>query len=116
MLSTLPWLGVWLCEATDPSSSDGGQEAVLGSRFPASGIPYTTGHQGRDGNRMGDPGAAQSAPEPKGREGRGRGCWVVPTCPWSILWLEYREAFQPEVRRYSLGESLSHCLSTGRLW
>ena len=30
MLSMPPWVGVWLCEAIDPSSAGGGQGAVLG--------------------------------------------------------------------------------------
>ena len=28
-------VGVWLCEATDPSSAGVGQGAVLGTRFPS---------------------------------------------------------------------------------
>lgn len=79
-LSTLPWVGVWLCEATGPSSAGGGQGAVLGTRFSALGIPDTTGYQGSAENRMGALGAAQSALGPKGGEGRERGrCCVVPT-------------------------------------
>jgi hypothetical protein len=56
MLSTWPWVGVWLCGATDPSLAGSGQEAVLGIRFPVSGIPYTDGHLRRAENRIGDPG------------------------------------------------------------
>jgi hypothetical protein len=37
-LSTWPLVGVWLWEATDRSSARSGQGAVLGTRFPASGI------------------------------------------------------------------------------
>jgi hypothetical protein len=61
------------------SSAGGGQGAVLGTRFSASGIPDTAGYRGRDENRMGALEAAQSAPGPKGEEGRGRGHWVVHT-------------------------------------
>ena len=64
----------------NPSSAGGEQGAVLGNRFSALGIPDTTGHCGRAENRMGAPGAAQSALGPKGGEGRERGrCCVVPT-------------------------------------
>jgi hypothetical protein len=42
-------------EAMAPSSVSGGQGAVLGIRFPASGIPYTDGHQGRAEKRMRGP-------------------------------------------------------------
>ena len=51
---------------------DGGQGAVLGTRFSALGIPDTTGYQGSAENRMGALGAAQSALELKGGEGRER--------------------------------------------
>jgi hypothetical protein len=37
-LSTQPGVGVWLWEATDPSSAGGGQGAVLGTRFSVLGI------------------------------------------------------------------------------
>ena len=80
-----PWVGVWLCEATDPSLAGGGQGAVLGTRFPALGIPYTDGHLGKAENRIGALGL-------KGGEGRERGRLMVPTqarvlCPvrgWSL--------------------------------
>ena len=78
-ISTCLQVDVWLWEATDPSSVGGGQGAVLGTRFSASGIPDTAGYRGRDENRMGALEAAQSAPGPKGEEGRGRGHWVVHT-------------------------------------
>jgi hypothetical protein len=39
-LPHVAWVGIWLCEATDPSSAGGGQVAVLGTRFPASSIPH----------------------------------------------------------------------------
>jgi hypothetical protein len=50
MLSTQCRVGGWLCEAMDPSSAGGGQGAVLGTGFPAPGIPYTDGHCGRAEN------------------------------------------------------------------
>jgi hypothetical protein len=79
-LSMRPRVGVWLWEAMYPSSEGGGQGAVLGTRFPASGIPYTDGHHRRAENGMGAPGAARSSLGPKGGEGRERGrYWVVPT-------------------------------------
>ena len=105
-------MGDWLREATDPSSVGGGQGAVLGTRFSASGIPDTTGHRGRAENRMGAPGAAQSALVPKGGESRGRGrCWMVPTQVRVLGLVHGRNAGRPSrgrVRRASLGESLSH--------
>jgi|UPI0000022141 hypothetical protein len=94
----------------NPSSSEDGQGAVLGTKFSAPGIPDTTGHRERAENRMGAPGAAQSA---LGRReeragGKGRRC-VVPT--WVRVLesqcLEHRKAFWREVRCGSLGESLS---------
>jgi hypothetical protein len=72
-LSTWPRVGVWLCGATDPSLVDGGQGAVLGTRFSALGIPDTAEHCRRAENRMGTPGAAQLALGRKGGEGRERG-------------------------------------------
>jgi hypothetical protein len=62
-----------LCEATDPSSVSGGQGAVLGTRFPALGIPYTDGHLRRAENRMRALGAAHQPRGPKGGGGRGIG-------------------------------------------
>jgi hypothetical protein len=80
MLSTQTQVDVWLCEATDPSSAGGGQGAVLGNRFSASGIPGKDGHQGRAENRMGALGSAQSAPgQREERAGGEGGFWVVPT-------------------------------------
>jgi hypothetical protein len=41
-LSTLPQVGIWLCEATDPTrwgGGGGGQGAVPDTRFSVSGIP-----------------------------------------------------------------------------
>jgi hypothetical protein len=79
-LSIWPWVGVWLYEVTNPNSVGGGQGAVLGTRFPVSDIPDTTGHHGKAENRMRAPGVARLAPELKGGEGRGRRrCCVVPT-------------------------------------
>jgi hypothetical protein len=43
------------------------------NRFPASGIPNVAGHYRRAENKVGILGAALSAPELKGGEGRGRG-------------------------------------------
>jgi hypothetical protein len=37
-----PQVGVWLWEATDPSSASGGQGAVLGNRFSDLGIACWT--------------------------------------------------------------------------
>jgi hypothetical protein len=73
-------VGVWLWEATYCNSEGGGQRAVLGTRFSASGIPDTTGHWEDLRTEWGLPGVAQSAPGPKGEEDRekGRHC-VVPT-------------------------------------
>jgi hypothetical protein len=56
----------------NPSLAGGGQGAVLGTRFSVSGTLDTVGHHGRAENRMGALGAGQSAPGPKGGEGRGR--------------------------------------------
>ena len=79
-LSTLPWVGVWLCEATGPSSAGGGQGAVLGTRFSALGIPDTTGHRGRAENRMGALEGGLVSPGAEGRRGqKERGLWMVPT-------------------------------------
>ena len=64
------------------------------------------------------PGAASSAPGPKGGEGRGRGVldgFHMGESLWSGLWLEHRKAFWQEVRHGSLGESLSHSSSTAGL-
>jgi hypothetical protein len=96
MLSTLPQVGVWHCEATDPSSAGGGQGAVLGTRFLALGIPYDDGHHRRAENRMRALGGGSSAPGPKGGEGRGRGRLMVLTQAKVLgpgLWLELRKAF-----------------------
>jgi hypothetical protein len=68
MLSMLPQVGVWLWEATDPSSAGGGQRAVLGTRFSALGIPDTTGHCRRAENRMR---ALELSPGAEGRRGQG---------------------------------------------
>jgi hypothetical protein len=73
-------------------------------------------------NEVGAPGAARSALGMKGGEGRGRGGsgWfpygrepLVQS--WPGLWLERRKAFQWEVRRCSLEESLFHRSSTAGL-
>ena len=64
---------------------------------------------------MGAPGAARSAQEPKGGEGRERGgteWFPVGESPWSGPWLEHRKAFHREIRNGSLEESLSHHPST----
>jgi hypothetical protein len=66
-------VGVCLCEAMDPSSTGGGQGAVLGTRFAALGIPYTDRHHGRADNRMRALGVAHQPrgqrEERAGREG-----------------------------------------------
>ena len=62
MLSTQPMVRVWLWEAMDPSSAGDRQGAVLGTRFPASGIPYTSGHRRRVENRMRALGVAHQPP------------------------------------------------------
>jgi hypothetical protein len=59
--------------------------------------------------RLGQP---QSQREERAeREGALCGSYVGES-PWSRLWLEHRMAFWQEVRRSSLGESLSHRSST----
>ena len=77
------------------SSAGGGQGAVLGTRFSASGIPDSAGHEGRAENRIGTPGVAQSAPGQKELEGRGRGATRWFSCQQESLvqWLEQRKAF-----------------------
>ena len=53
-LSTRPWVGVWLCEATDPTRQvvDKGQPLIPGSQSLAS----HAGYSGGAGNRIGAPG------------------------------------------------------------
>jgi hypothetical protein len=96
-------VGVWLWEAMGPACR-GGQGAVLGTRFSASGIPDTAaGYHGRAENRMGALGTARSAlglgQRAKGGEGRGRGeLWAVPMqSPWSGRgWRAGRQEGLPE--------------------
>ena len=77
-----PRVGVWLWEATELQLGAGwtrGNPRSLGlmeardNRFSVSDIPNTSGHLRRAENKMGAPGLAQSAPGPKGGEGRERG-------------------------------------------
>ena len=65
-----PQVGIWLCEATDPSwlGVDKGQNPVPDSQSLASHTGYGRGAE----NRIGAPGW-HLAPGRKGREGRGRG-------------------------------------------
>jgi hypothetical protein len=77
-LSKRPQVDVWLCEAKDPSSAGGGQLAVLGTRFSASGIPDTAGYLGRAENRMGALGAGSVSYRAEGRRGERGGRWVFP--------------------------------------
>ena len=54
MLFTQPWVGIWLCEATDPTwqGVDKGQPPVTGSQSLASHAGYSRGAE----NRLGAPG------------------------------------------------------------
>ena len=54
------------------------------------------------------------SPGAKGRRGQGERCagWFLHGCESLVPWLECRKAFWWEVRRCSLGESLSHRSST----
>ena len=71
----------------NPSSPGGVQGALFGTRFSVSGIPDTAGHHRRAENKMGAPGVAQSAPEPKGGEGReGGGAGWFPHGRESLVW------------------------------
>jgi hypothetical protein len=57
------------------------------NRFSVSGIPDTAEHCGRAENKMGAPGAARSAQEPKGGEGRERGgAGWFPLVRESLVW------------------------------
>jgi hypothetical protein len=87
------------------SSMGGGQGAVLGTRFPASDILLWIPQRSWEQNR--GPGVVLS-PAAKGR--RGQGCLMVPILARVLvrLWLQCRKAFWQEVRRCSLGESLSY--------
>jgi hypothetical protein len=77
-----PWWVSGCVMPLDPSSVGGRQEAVLGTRFSASGIPDTAGHLRRAENRMPTP---PPPPHPrggvlvslwlKGGEGRWRTRW-----------------------------------------
>ena len=68
ILFTQPWVGIWLCEATDPTwqGVDKGQPLVPGSQSLASHAGYGRGAE----NKIGAPGQHQ-APE-IWEEGRGR--------------------------------------------
>lgn len=58
------------------------------------GIPDAAGYHGRDENKMGAMGTAQSSPGPKGGEGQGRGgagWFPLDESPWPDL--ECRKAF-----------------------
>jgi hypothetical protein len=68
-LSTRPRVGIWLCEATDPTwqGVDKGHPLVPGSQSPVSHAGYGRGGE----NRIGTLGQ-HSALEGKGREGRGK--------------------------------------------
>ena len=75
MLSTQPWVGVWLSEATESQLSGWWTGAVLGTRFSASGIPDTAGHLRRAENKMKALGMAQTALGWKGGEVGGGTGW-----------------------------------------
>jgi hypothetical protein len=84
--------GVWLWEATDPSSAGGRQGAVLGNRTH---LMLDTSEELRasGGSRVGS-----VSPRPKGGAGRGRGGVLggshTGENPWSGRWLERRKAFR----------------------
>ena len=82
-------------KSLDPISVGSGQGAVLGTRFSASGIPFTSGHCRGAEYRMGAPGSGQLALGPKGGEGRGRGHCVVPMRARVLGW----SAGRPSGRR-----------------
>jgi hypothetical protein len=79
-LSTQPWVGAWLCEAMDPvlrgwwtgsSPRSLGLMEARDNRFSVSDIPALCLRRAK--NKVGAPGATQSAPGSKRGEGRGRG-------------------------------------------
>ena len=112
MLSIRPQVGIWLCEATDPTRQvvDKGQPQVPGSQAPASHAEYG----GVAENKIGALGQHSDLGMRRG-EGRGEGALDgshMGKNPLSGLWLEHRMAFWQELRHGSLGKSLSHCSST----
>ena len=66
MLSSWPWVGVWLCEATDTSSVGGGQGAVLGNRFSLSLVHLTLDTTQELRTEWGPLEVTQATPGPKG--------------------------------------------------
>ena len=109
MLYTQPWVGVWLWEATESQLGRGwtrGGPKVPGSQPWASHAGYCR----RAENKWGAPGGLVSF-KVEGRRGQGERMLDgshTGESPWSSPWLEHRMAFWQEVRRGSLGESLSH--------
>jgi hypothetical protein len=92
-LLTPAQVAIWLCEATGPHSTGGGQGATPNTRGPTSTL---------------------SAPEIWERGQREKGSHIGKSLK-SGLWLEHRKAFWREIRHGSLGESLSYHPSTAGL-
>ena len=88
MLSTWPWVSVWLCEAMNPVRRGwtGGSLRSLGLtetrdiRFSVWDIPDTAVCHRRAENKVGPPGGSSVIPGAEVRSGLGeRGRWVVST-------------------------------------
>jgi hypothetical protein len=78
MLSTRPRVGVWLCEATDPSSAGGGQRGS--PRYPVLSLGHLTLDTTEELRREWGPGGRLIQPQAEGRRGQGDGgCWMVLT-------------------------------------
>jgi hypothetical protein len=103
MLSTWPWVGVWLCEATGPQLC---RWCTRGSiRFQVLSLRHPRHHwtlrKSWKQNAPPPGGVGLVRPRAKGRRGqRERRHWMVTTCesPWSGPWLESRKVFSQEVR------------------
>jgi hypothetical protein len=100
-------LGGWMRE--DCRMLFGGGWTRGSPRYQVLSLGHPTLDNPEELRTNGDPWTAQSAPGPKGGEGRGY------ERPWSGPWLEHRKAFWREVRRGSLGESLFHLSSSAGL-
>ena len=111
-LSMWSRVGAWLWEATGHQL--GGWWTRGSLRYQVLSLGHSTLDTSEELRTNGGPRAA------KGGDGRGRGGtgWFLPCgggggkSPWSGPWLEYRKAFQREVRHSLLEESLHHCSST----
>jgi hypothetical protein len=117
-------VGVWLWEAMEPSPSRGGQGVVRG--LWGSQKSEITGSQSRACQTSLDaveelrtkwgPWGWLAHPQGRRKKWAGRegvlGGFHMGKSPWSGPCLERRKAFWWEVRRGSLGESLSHRSST----